>query len=377
MTRGGRLPGATIRGLMSESRFASILRPDLAELRSYEPRAGTFEVRLDGNESPPLLSPESSVELARAIVPPSWSRYPDARAAELRAVIAERCGAAPDEVLVGAGSDEVIALLLTALDRPQGRNPAPTMVTPSPTFVMYRQSARARGFKVVEVPLDAAWDLDAVMMGRAIELMRPNLVFIATPNNPTSQLVSLDRLEAVIAAAPDALVVVDEAYVDFAPRAQLHLRAKYPNVAVLRTLSKIGFAALRVGWMIGPAALVREIDKARQPYNLPTPSQRGATFVLRELGGEIARMRDAIVAERGRLAAGLDRLGLRVTPSHANFLWVESPGPAGELVEALAARGVLVKSFHASGGRLARRLRVTVGLPGENDRLLEEIARCA
>ena len=361
---------------MSESRFASLLRADLSELRSYEPRAGAFEVRLDANESPALLSPEASAELGRALVPPAWNRYPDARAVELRRVIAEQAGAAPDEVLVGTGSDEVIALLLTALDRPQGKNPAPTMVTPSPTFVMYRQSARARGFKVVEVPLDTAWDLDAAMMGRAIELMRPNLVFIATPNNPTSRLASLDRLEAVIAAAPDALVVVDEAYIDFAPRTQLHLRAKYPNVAILRTLSKIGFAALRVGWMIGPAELVREIDKTRQPYNLPAPSQQGATFVLRELGGEIARMRDSILAERARLSAGLGKLGLGVTPSDANFLWVESPGPAGELVEALATRGVLVKSFHASGGRLARRLRVTVGLPAENDRLLDEIARC-
>ena len=361
---------------MSTSRFAPLLRADLAELRSYAPRPGTFEVRLDANECPPLLSPEASAELARALVPAAWNRYPDARAVELRSVIAERDGVAPDEVLVGTGSDEVIALLLTALDRPQGRNPAPTIVTTSPTFVMYRQSARARGFKVVEVPLDAAWDLDAPMMVRAIELMRPNVVFIATPNNPTSRLCSLDRLEAVIAAASDALVVVDEAYIDFAPRTQLHLRARYPNVAILRTLSKIGFAALRVGWMLGPAELVGEIDKTRQPYNLPAPSQQGATFVLRALGGEIARMRDVVVAERARLAAGLTGLGLGVTPSDANFLWVESVGPAGELVEALASRGVLVKSFHAAGGRLARRLRITVGLPAENDRLLEELAGC-
>ncbi len=211
---------------MSESRFASILRKDLAELRSYEPRDGTFDVRLDANEPPPLLSPEASAELARALVPPAWNRYPDARALELRRVIAERSGVTPDEVLVGAGSDEVIALLLTALDRPQGRNPAPTLVTPSPTFVMYRQSARARGFKVVEVPLDATWDLDAGMTARAVELMRPNLVFLATPNNPTGRLLSLDRLEAVIAAAPEALVVVDEAYIEFAGRTQLHLRAQ-------------------------------------------------------------------------------------------------------------------------------------------------------
>jgi histidinol-phosphate aminotransferase len=361
---------------MPESRFASLLCPDLAELQSYEPRAGSFDVRLDANEPPALLPPEAAAELARALAPTSFHRYPDARALELRRAIADRCDASPDEVLAGVGSDEVIALLLTALARPQGKNPAPTIVTPAPTFVMYRLSARARGFKVVEVPLDAAWDLDVATMRRAVEFARPNLVFVATPNNPTSRQMSLDRLETLIAAAPDAVVVVDEAYVDFAPRSQIHLRRAYPNVVVLRTLSKVGFAALRVGWMIGPADLVREVDKVRQPFNLPEPTQRGATFVLRHLAEETARIAAQVVAERGRLAGALAALGFDVTPSDANFLWVDAPRPAGDLVEALAARGVLVKSFHAAGGRLARRLRVTVGLPAENDRFLHEIAQC-
>jgi histidinol-phosphate aminotransferase len=361
---------------MTESRFAKLLRPDLAELRSYEPHPGVFPVRLDANEPPALLSPEASAELARAMVPEAFNRYPDARATELRAAIAERCGAAPEEILVGAGSDEVIALLLTALDRPQGRSPAPTIVTPAPTFVMYRLSARARGFKVVEVPLDAAWDLDLPAMIRAVEMARPNLVFIATPNNPTSRSMSIERLEALLAAAPQPLVVIDEAYADFAAQKQIHLRSRYPNVAVLRTISKVGFAALRVGWVVAPAELVAEVDKVRQPYNLPVPSQRGATFVLRHLQDEISRACTAVIAERERLSAALAGLGLGVTPSDANFLWAETKGPAGALCEALAARGVVIKGFHASGGRLARRVRITVGLPHENDRLLEELARC-
>lgn len=362
---------------MSDRRFAALLRPELEDIKAYEPRPGAFEVRLDGNESPPLLSPEAAAEISRALIPGAYNHYPDARQTALRQAIADQAGASPDEILVGCGTDEVIALLLTALDRPQGKNPAPTLVTPTPTFVMYRLSARARGFKVVEVPLDAGWDLDVASMKAAVALMRPNVVFIATPNNPTGNLVSLDRLQEIIAAAADALVVVDEAYVDFADRDQLHLLRAFPNVAILRTLSKVGFAALRVGWMIGPAALVREIDKVRQPYNVPEPSQRGAVVVLRDLAGEVRRMRDLVVAERERVAAALGDLGFRVTPSAANFVWAEAPGPAGDLVEALAARGVLIKSFHASGGRLARRVRITIGLPAENDRLLAEIARCA
>lgn len=310
------------------------------------------------------------------MTPPAFCRYPDARNLDLRRAIAASSGCAPEEVLVGVGSDEVIALLLTALDRPRDRAPAPTLVTPSPTFVMYKLSARVRGFRVVEVPLDASFDLDVSSMTKAIAFARPNLVFIATPNNPTGNLVSEDRLRAVIEAAPEALVIVDEAYVDFAPRTQIALRAQYPNVAVMRTLSKVGFAGLRVGWLIGPADLVREIDKTRQPYNLSVPAQRGATFVIEHLGAEIQRMSAIVVAERARLASGLAALGVQVTPSDANFLWVETPRSAEEVWKALAARSVLVKSFHERGGRLKNRLRITIGTAAENDRLLHEIAAC-
>ncbi|HVY44276.1 MAG TPA: histidinol-phosphate transaminase [Minicystis sp.] len=361
---------------MSNDWFSPLLRAELAELRAYEPVQHGFDVRLDANEAPCLLSPEARDALARAMVPREPNRYPDARAIELRRAIAARCDAEPDEVLVGVGSDEVIALLLTALDRPRGRAPAPTIVTPTPTFVMYRLSARARGFKVVEVPLDAAWDLDVAGMRRAIELARPNVVFVASPNNPTGAMMSEDRLRAVIEAAPDAFVIVDEAYVDFAPRAQAALRQSYGHVGILRTLSKIGLASLRVGWLLAPAPLVREIDKVRQPYNVPEPSQRGAAFALRELGDELRAVAGEVVRAREALAAELGARGFSVAPSDANFLWVETPRAADEIAAALAARGVLVKSFGARGGRLARRLRITVGTERENARLLEELAAC-
>lgn len=357
--------------------LSALLAPELAELRAYAPVAGRFEVRLDANECPPLLSPEARARLAAALAEPDPARYPDARVADLRAAIAARCEATPEEVLVGVGSDEVISMLLTALSRPREGASAATVVTLSPTFVMYRMSARARGMRVVEVPLDRDWDLDVASMTRALEIARPNVVFLASPNNPTGALLSEDRLEAVIAAAPGALVVVDEAYIDFAPRTQLALRKRHPNVAVLRTLSKIGFAGLRVGWLLGPAALVAEIDKVRLPYNVPAPCQRAATVALRELSGEIQRVAAEVTAERERLAEGLRGLGLAVAPSHSNFLWVETRRPAGEVHAALAERGVLVRSFHATGGRLGRRIRITVGLRAENDRLLAELGSCA
>jgi histidinol-phosphate aminotransferase len=202
-------------------------------------------------------------------------------------------------------------------------------------------------------------------------------VFLATPNNPTGRLLTKSRIEAVVEAAPEALVVIDQAYVDFAGAPdQAELMRRYPNVALLGTLSKVGFASLRVGWMVGPRELVRAIDKVRQPYNLSVPAQQGGVFVLTELADEVARCAAAVVAERDRVAHELVQLGVDVPPSHANFLWIGTPRPAGEVFDALAARSILVRSFHSRGGRLANRLRVTIGLPHENDRFLDEIARC-
>jgi histidinol-phosphate aminotransferase len=356
--------------------FTSILRPELAELSAYEPLPGSYPVRLDANEAPALLSDAATAVVTRAMAACPLNRYPDARATALREAIGARMGVAAERVLVGCGSDEVIALLLTALDRARPGARRPAIVTTTPTFVMYRLSARVRGMQVVEVPLDERWDLDVAAMGRAVEMLRPNAVFVASPNNPTGAQMSFDRLEALVESAPEALVVVDEAYVDYAPRAQLEL-LRHPNVAVLRTLSKVGFAALRVGWMVGPEELVREVDKTRQPYNLAAPMQAAATAVLRELAPEIERIREVVVGERERLSASLGRLGFTVTPSHANFVWVGCRRPAGEVAAHLASRGVLVKSFHARGGRLARQLRITVGAPDENAHLLEEIEACA
>lgn len=354
---------------MSTFELASLIRPELAELTSYLPDLRSYQVRLDANEAPPLLSDEVLARLARAAGQVGWERYPDPTAHDLRGAIAGRLGATPAEILVGAGSDELIALLLTVLARPRRQGPV-SILTTSPTFVMYRQHARARGLRIVEIPLDDAWDLPGAALEEAIENHAPNLIFIASPNNPTGNLASLERLEWLIARAADALVVIDEAYVDYASRDQLHLYRRYPNVAIMRTLSKIGFAALRVGYLLASSDLVAALDKARSPYNVPAVSQRLATMVLTEFGPEVAATVRTVVAERGRMASALDQMGVRSPASEANFLWIRTPLSAAEVQAQLAQRGVLVRSFHPQGGRLDRRLRVTVGTPDENDRFL-------
>jgi histidinol-phosphate aminotransferase len=362
---------------MPELNLGALLRPELSELTAYLPELGSFSVRLDANEAPPLLGREATERLAQVAAETAWERYPDPTARELRATIAARCGVSPEEVLVGVGSDELITLLLTALDRPKRRPPA-NVVTLTPTFVMYKMSARARGLRVVEVPLDAAWDLADESVLRALEMAAPNLVFIASPNNPTGTMATLERLRRVVEAACDAVVVVDEAYVDYAARDQLPLYREYPNVVVLRTLSKIGFASLRVGWLLGRPELVRELDKVRLPYNLGAVSQRLGALVLGELADEVAGVCRRVVEERQRLARELARMsGVQVTPSEANFLWIKTERAAAEVFAGLCQRGVLVRSFHQSSGRLSSQLRVTVGTRAEDDAFLAALREVA
>ncbi len=359
---------------MQASLLAEILREEIRGLSAYAPHPGSFGVRLDANEAPPLLPPAALERLAAVAAETDYARYPDATCWALRESIARTLGVGTDEVLAGTGSDEVIALLLTVFSRARGRAPAATVVTTTPSFVMYRMSAQVRGLKVVEVPLDDGWDLATESMRRAIEMGQPNLIFIASPNNPTAGAMSRDRIEAVVKAAPGALVVLDEAYVAYADSNLVSLYREHENVVLLRTLSKVGFAALRVGWLVARPSIVREVDKARQPYNVSVPSQRLARLVLDELGDEVASVVATVRSERERVSAAVARLpGLTVAPSQANFLWIATAGPAAQIFEGLAARGVLVRSFHSRGGRLARQIRVTIGTPAENDAFLRAL----
>jgi histidinol-phosphate aminotransferase len=360
---------------MSLFSITALTRPELAELSAYLPDLASYRVRLDANEAPPLLSPSARARIGEVLADGAWERYPDPSLAQLRQAIAKSLGVTAAEILPGVGSDEVISLLLTAFVQPRVDGVAPTVLTTTPSFVMYRMSARCRGLRVLEVPLDASWDLSVDALKSAIAMSPPNIVFIASPNNPTSNLMSRERLEQVISAAREALVVVDEAYVAYSDCDQLDLYRRYENVAILRTLSKVGFAAFRLGFLVARPAVVAELDKVRLPYNVPTPTQRVAELAFTELAPEVARIAREVNAERARLVAGLGRLpGIGVTPSQANFLWLRTERPASELYEALKQRSILVRSFHNRGGRLSQQLRVTIGTAAENDEFLAALA---
>jgi histidinol-phosphate aminotransferase len=391
-----------------------LLRPELAELVAYVPHDPPgIEVRLDANEAPPC-SPHVREVVARAIASVALERYPDPRALRLKEAIALRTGARPADLLIGTGSDEVIALVANALAWPRRRNTQGVILTPTPTFVMYRITARAHGLKPVEVPLDASWDLDVAMTKKAIAMMQPSIVFVASPNNPTGNRMSADRLEEIVKAAGGvggsgtgtgtgeretaksamaamllsatgteggdggALAIVDEAYVDYSgPGASVRgWRERYPHLGILRTLSKVGLAALRVGWLEADAGLIGEIDKTRQPFNVSATSQVAAAAVLEEAWDDLQAGVARVVAAREALASAISALdGFVVTPSAANFVWVKTPIPSEKVFEFLAKDGILVRSFHKVGGRLGAQLRITVGDDAQHERLLASLAK--
>ncbi len=341
----------------------------LAKLRAYHTPATPAPTKLDANESPRGLPEAARARLAEALAAAPLHRYPDGRATALRSALCERLGSEPDELLLGVGSDEVIQILLSAFDRPREGAAKPTVVIPSPTFVMYPITSRIQGFEPIEVPLDEDFGLDVEAMVKAIESHRPNLVFIASPNNPTGNAFDDTSLERVIEAAPDALVVIDEAYGPFAARSRNAWVERHANVGVMGTLSKVGLAGLRVGWIRMRAALVHEAEKARPPYNLCMPSQIAATLMLTELSHVIEDTVQELIGERARLGEGLRAIeGVRVLPSEANFFLIEVED-AATIRAGLLELGVQVRRF-ANDPRLARHLRVTVGTPEENDELV-------
>src|SRR5262249_5115907 len=212
------------------------------------------------------------------------------------------------------------------------------------SFVVYRIATLAHGCAPIEIPLDSRFELDPAALDRALDEARPNLIFFALPNNPTGTLWPRSEIVRVLSERPDIIVVADEAYVEYSGESYLDLLAAHPNLVVMRTLSKIGLAALRVGYLVADPALAHEVEKIRPPYNIGALNQAAATFLLGRhrdvLRAPVAR----VVAERTRLERELARRGLEVFPSRANFLLVRAP-EATRLWHRLVEKGVLVRSF--------------------------------
>ncbi len=344
------------------------VRDDLRVLEGYHSAQVDVRVRLNTNESP-LPPPEGfrdalAAELSRV----DWHRYPDRRATGLRVAIANLHDVDPDQVFAANGSNEVLQTVLLAYAGP-GR----TVVTFEPTYQMHAQIARVTGATVVAGERAADFTLDPAEVERVLAGARPHVVFLTSPNNPTGLVEPPERIHQLLAQAP-GLVVVDEAYAQFADRTALDLVDGERPLVVTRTFSKTwSMAGARLGYLVGPAWLVAELDKVVLPYHLDSFKQAAGRIALRFSDEMDARVKQ-LVAERERTSEALRRLPVDVFPSGANFVLFRPRDADGRVVwQGLVDRSVLVRDC-SSWPRLANCLRVTVGLPEENDAFLAALA---
>lgn len=341
-------------------KLKSRVSPSIRRAAAYDARRPPCRIRLDGNESPFSLPPELLNNVLEEISKVPLNRYPDPDCAALKRALSGSTGVSPDGIVPGNGSDELIQIVIQTFCGGSG-----SVLVPSPTFSMYALIAAALGKKVVAQNLDAAFDLDEGAMLRAIEETAPDVVFLASPNSPTGNLFSLEKIEAVISAAP-GIVVADEAYFHFCGVTHIPLMKKYPNLAVMRTFSKVGFAALRLGALFMEPALAAEASKARLPYNINSLTQ-AAVKVFFENGALFEENAKTVVRERELMFKNISSIGgITVFPGNANFLLIRfsSDRVAENVWLALVEKGILTRNF--SGGGVRDCLRVTVGLAGEN-----------
>ena len=333
---------------------APALRPELLDVVPYGAPQLDVPVRLNTNETPEAPPTAFLADLAAAIADLDLHRYPDREAVALRTALAAREDLDVDRVWVANGSNEILLQLLQAYAGPGRRAAGPAI-----GYSMYPELCRTTGtaFDVVDA-LEDAGDADVLLL--------------ANPNNPTGALLGLDDLRR-LHAVTRGLLVVDEAYVEFAPEGSSAraLLDELPRLVVVRTFSKaFRLAGLRVGYLLGPAAVVDGLRRVRLPYHLDAVAQRAAVLALRHEPAFLAH-RTRTIAERDRVAAALAALpGVVVHPSSANFLLFETPVP--DLFDRLLARGVLVRDVAATVGRPGA-LRVTIGTPSEDDAFLAAV----
>ena len=347
---------------------AAVVRPEIRALSAYAVARAEGMIKLDAMENPYPLPAGVRTRLSEALARVPINRYPDGAADAAKGALRRVFSIPVDQgLLLANGSDELIQIITSAL-----ACPGAAMLVPEPSFVMYRMNALYAGMRFIGVPLGGDFRLDRAAMLAAIERERPSLVYLAYPNNPTGNLFAASDVEAVLRAAP-GLVVVDEAYYAFADASFLPRVAEFANLLVLRTVSKVGMAGIRLGYAVAAPEWIAELNKVRQPYNVNALTQAAAEALLTDTGW-IAEQAAAIRTGRGRLETELKRLpGTTVFPTQTNFVLVRVTD-ANEMFEGLKARCILVKNLHGWHPLLANCLRITVGTTEENDLLLAALS---
>ena len=356
--------------MIQSNLVTTLFRKEVLSLSPYKVADASGFIKLDAMENP-YHWPESVVQSwLESLRDSELNRYPDPEARRLNTTIRQTYNI-PErfDILLGNGSDEIIQLLLMALP------PNAKVLSPDPGFAMYRQISRSLGLEYFGTPLQAAnFDLDLPAMLEAIERHRPAIIFLAYPNNPTGNLFDEHAILKIIQSA-QGLVVIDEAYAPFANTSFIDRLGQFDNLLIMRTLSKLGLAGLRLGYIAGSPDIISQLNKIRLPYNINSLTQTTADFALRN-SALFDQQTQAICQERTQVYSALNQFeSIKAFPSAANFiLFRTQKNQATPIFESLKEQGILIKNLDPQGGLLKDCLRTTIGTPDENRAFLRGLS---
>lgn len=348
------------------------IRPEIRALSAYHvPEAGEM-IKLDAMENPYRWPDDLIEQWLTVIRDVELNRYPDPGARKLKTHLREAMDVpAASEILLGNGSDELIQMIMMAMAGQDEKGNKHSVMSVEPGFVMYKMIATFLDMPYIGIPLNDDFSLNEVALLTTIKEQQPAIIFLAYPNNPTSNLFDEQTIRNIIEAAP-GVVVVDEAYHAFADKSFMPMLNEYDNLLVMRTVSKMGLAGLRLGLLAGKAEWLNEFDKVRLPYNINILTQASAEFALKNRH-VLDQQTQQICADRSDFYQALSAIdNITVFPGQANFILLRvAPAQADRIFAELKAQGVLIKNLNPAGGLLTDCLRVTVGTAEENKKFLE------
>jgi histidinol-phosphate aminotransferase len=347
---------------------ADKIKPEVRALRAYTLSPDRARVKINQNENPWDAPVRIKTETLHRLEAPKWSRYPDFTPASLHARLAEFSGWKAKGIIAGNGSNELIQAVLMVTVGPGKR-----VLICEPTFALYRQITTVLGGEVISLPLTLDLGYDTEALQRAVKDLRPEVTIVCSPNNPTGCVLDDKDLRALLKST-DGLVVIDEAYHEFAGHSVVPLLRDHENLIVLRTFSKaMALAALRVGYLLAAPELATEVTKAVLPYNLNAVSQTAAEVAVEMYEDELRPLVQRIIVERERLFGELDRIaGLTPVRSNANFMVVGSSINPKQVFAELLKRSILIRDV-SGYPLLGDYFRLSVGTPEENDLLLSAL----
>ena len=353
---------------MSSIDLMSLVRNKIKNLSAYHVENLSDEIKLHANENPYPPSPELLKRILLGLGELELNRYPDPECKNLKQAIANKTGALPEQIIIGNGSDELIQYLMQVLC-----DEGDYIAFPDPTFAMYGITANCLGLNPVHFSLNHNWDFEAQHALEVLTKHKARLVFISYPNNPTGNCFSERPIQQIIEQF-DGIVVVDEAYEDFSGKSFLKQMKNHNNLVILRSLSKIGLAGLRIGYGIFPSILAEQVNKVRLPYNSNTLSQCVATELLNDFN-HVQNQIHSILEERDRVMDELSKLTSIITyPSNSNFILFKVPSGGENLFNKLKSNGILVRNLN-SHPKLKNCLRVTIGTKQENNQFVEQLQK--